>query len=605
MKQQLRPLCGPDGIARTDGELCVAVRGEIISAVEQGGGHLASNLGVVEMTVALHRVFDPVVDRLVFDVGHQCYAHKWLTGRSLQGIRTSGGVSGFPKTGESDADAFGTGHASTAISAALGLARARDQLGQDHSVVAIVGDGALTGGMCYEALCDAGATETPLIVVLNDNKMSIARSTGAMHSVLTRLRGSRRYHRFKQKLKNGTTHIPWAGRGLLRFFEWGKNVLGLTFVGDTIFEHVGFSYLGPIDGHDIDRMTELFVQAKELKKPVVIHLLTQKGKGHDGAEESPEDFHGVEGLAQQAKPRGPGASLVFGRALEQLAQDNPKIVAITAAMPHGTGLAGFAQAYPDRFFDVGIAEEHALTLAAGLAIGGVKPVVALYGTFMQRAVDQLLHDVALQTLPVVVCIDRAGPVGNDGETHQGIYDFSMIRGVPGLTVLSPASDKQMRQMLAWAVAHDGPVMLRYARGPLPLEDDATPDFAPGSTLQLVQGSIPLYTTGAMAGIACKAAALLAEQGIALKVIQVAQMMPLCVDVTAPLVFTLEENALLGGFGEGLAAAYSGRARVVNFGVGSPVLKQASYAHQMREQGLDAQSLTQSIAKVVARPISVI
>ena len=527
-----------------DAQLAAAARQAIISAAMQNGGHLASNLGAVELTLALHRVFDPEVDRIVFDVGHQCYTHKWLTGRDISGIRTQGGVSGFPKPSESRADAFATGHASTAISAALGLARARDLLGQTHTCIAVVGDGALTGGMCYEALCDAGSSKTPLIVVVNDNKMSISASTGAMHDTLTRLRASRRYNRTKQWVERGLNRIPWVGRPLTRMVKHSKNLIAWWLLGSaTMFEGMGFTYYGPLDGHNVPEMVRFLTEARDMKQPVLIHMVTTKGRGLTEAETDPEDWHGVEGSdGRAAGPCAISASLCMGEWLTEAAARRPELVAITAAMQKGTGLFGFTAAHPDRFFDVGIAEEHAITLAGGMAMAGLRPVVCLYSTFLQRAADQLLHDVCLQSrhagdtapgdartaasgdagevapgdtgatsgytgdaapgnnraakdaysgdalrgaagaiaapacgLPVTFCIDRCGPIGPDGETHQGIYDLALLRAMPGLVVLSPASASDLHSMLDWATAQPGPVAIRYARGPFGLEERDPPE----------------------------------------------------------------------------------------------------------------------------------
>ncbi|MCL2433859.1 MAG: 1-deoxy-D-xylulose-5-phosphate synthase, partial [Clostridia bacterium] len=387
----------------TDAELCAQARREIIAASLKNGGHLASNLGAVELTVALHRVFQPARDRIVWDVGHQCYTHKWLTGRDISKIRTSEGPSGFPKPAESETDAFATGHASTAISAALGMARARDLQGEDYACIAVVGDGALTGGMCYEALCDAGASKTPLIIIINDNRMSISQSTGAMHEMLTRMRASRGYHRAKRSVEFGLQRIPLLGKPIARCIKWFKNIVGRALLGDTMFDDMGLVYLGPIDGHNIREMQLIFRRAAALSLPVIVHVCTVKGLGYGAAESDPEDYHGVDPRKMTIdnaqctinKLSIVNSALLVGNWLCERAVNDEKIVAITAAMCKGCGLTGFAAQYPNRFFDVGICEEHAVTMAAGMAMGGLRPVVCVYSTFLQRGVDQLLHDVCL------------------------------------------------------------------------------------------------------------------------------------------------------------------------------------------------------------------
>nr|MDD6335016.1 1-deoxy-D-xylulose-5-phosphate synthase [bacterium] len=599
---QIRSLSAP-GISdkASDEEIAKAARAAIMEAVLKNGGHMASNLGAVELTIALHRVFDPAVDRLVWDVGHQAYTHKWLTGRNIAAIRTQGGPSGFPKPEESPADAFGTGHASTAISAALGLARARDRLGQQHDVVAIVGDGALTGGMCYEALCDAGSSNTRMIVVLNDNQMSISRNVGAINEVLASMRSGWRYNRFKLKMERFLKGIPLIGGALYRVALAIKNVLRLPFVKHTLFEDLGFKYLGPVDGHDVDGMVRVLKRARRLPGPVLIHAVTVKGRGLNQAEDNPEDWHGVDGACA-----GGGihtAASLMGQALTRLASQDERVVAITAAMCKGTGLSGFAFAYPDRFYDVGIAEEHAVTLAAGLAMGGLRPVVALYSTFLQRGIDQLLHDICLQKLPVVVVDDHCGPVGADGETHQGIYDLGMLRVMPGLCILSPASPVQLEGMLAWALGHDGPVVIRLPRGEMPLTNELAPMPREVTRWQLLRDGeqITIACTGEMARVAMDTADWLAPLGVSVAVVLAGCLHRVDDEMLmarqSDLWVTLEGSVGPGGLGEMVCGAMQqmGLKTVVHaLHVGDRPLAHADVPEQLHSCGISAPDVAESI-----------
>ena len=452
--------------------LAEEIRGYMVDCVSQNGGHLAASLGAVELIIALHRVYTDENDRLLFDVGHQSYAHKILTGRrdAFKTLRLEGGISGFPKREESPYDAFNTGHASTSISAALGMARAKKLLHESGHVVAVIGDGALTGGLAYEALDDGGDSRLPLVVVLNDTEMSISKNVGAMSRSLSRLRASRGYNRLKRfvvrVLETGT-----VGRRMFKNLEGFKNRIKRFVLQNTFFEEMGFTYLGPIDGHDIHQMVTLLREAKALERPVVVHLITQKGRGYSLSERNPEKFHGIAPFSPETgaviSSGAPSCSAVFGETLMELAQEDDRIVAITAAMRDGTGLRPFFDKFPERAFDVGIAEEHALTMAAGMAAEGLRPVAAIYSSFLQRAVDQLCHDVCLQRLPVVVGVDRAGLVGQDGETHQGIYDSAMLCAIPNLSVYEPATLAQLRSMIRLAVKRGEPAAIRYCRGTLP------------------------------------------------------------------------------------------------------------------------------------------
>ena len=452
--------------------LAQEIRGYMVDCVSKNGGHLAASLGAVDLIIALHRVYTDEGDRLLFDVGHQAYAHKILTGRrdAFASLRLEGGLSGFPKREESPFDAFNTGHASTSISAALGMVRAKHLLHEPGHVAAVIGDGALTGGLAYEALDDGGDSRLPLVVVLNDNEMSISRNVGAMSRSLSRLRASRGYNRLKRfvvrVLENGA-----VGHRMSKGLEGFKNRIKRFVLQNTFFEEMGFTYLGPIDGHDIPQMIELLREARALERPVVVHVITQKGKGYSLSERNPEKFHGIAPFSPEtgavASSGGPSCSEVFGETLLKLAEDDERIVAITAAMRDGTGLRPFFERFPDRAFDVGIAEEHAITMAAGMAAEGLKPVAAIYSSFLQRAVDQLCHDICLQRLPVVIGVDRAGLVGQDGETHQGIYDPAMLCAIPNLSVYEPATLSQLRAMVRMAVDRGEPAAVRYCRGTLP------------------------------------------------------------------------------------------------------------------------------------------
>ena len=452
--------------------LAEEVRGYMVDCVSKNGGHLAASLGAVDLIIALHRVYTDEKDRLIFDVGHQAYAHKILTGRrdAFADLRQEGGISGFPKREESPYDAFNTGHASTSISAALGMVRAKNLLHEAGHVAAVIGDGALTGGLAYEALDDGGDSKLPLVVVLNDNEMSISRNVGAMSRSLSRLRASSGYNRLKRfvvrALETGT-----VGRRMSKNLEGFKNRIKRFVLQNTFFEEMGFTYLGPIDGHDIPQMIALLREAKALERPVVVHVITQKGKGYSLSERNPEKFHGIAPFSPEtgavASPNAPSCSEVFGEAVLELAKEDDRVVAITAAMRDGTGLRPFFDEFPERSFDVGIAEQHALTMAAGMAAEGLKPVAAIYSSFLQRAVDQLCHDICLQKLPVVVGVDRAGLVGQDGETHQGIYDPALLCAIPNLSVYEPATLAELRAMVRLAVERGEPTAIRYCRGTLP------------------------------------------------------------------------------------------------------------------------------------------
>lgn len=451
-------------------ELANEIRKYIIEVVAENGGHLASNLGVVELTIALHSIFDVPNDKIVWDVGHQSYVHKIITGRreELKNIRKLEGIAGFPKTNESESDCFNTGHSSTSISAALGMARARDLKGKDNNVIAVIGDGALTGGMALEALNDAGYSKCKMTVILNDNEMSISPNIGGLNNFLGKLRTKRLYTTTNNLLKRKISSIPLVGNKTVKVIQRIKRSIKQLIIHKMFFEDIGFTYLGPVDGHNIEKLESILEMSKQVKGPVLIHVLTKKGKGYEFAEKNPDRFHATSpfdietGQLQKAKSRD--YSKVFGDKIVEMAKSNDKIVAVTASMKTGTGLADFAKEFPYRIFDVGIAEQHAITMAAGMAKEGMIPIVPIYSSFYQRAYDQVIHDVAMQNLPVIMCVDRAGIVGADGETHQGIFDMAFFRVVPNLVIMVPKDFKELEEMLEFAIELDKPAVIRYPRG---------------------------------------------------------------------------------------------------------------------------------------------
>jgi len=509
--------------------LCDELRTFLIQTVSRTGGHLASNLGVVELTVAIHRVFDTRRDRLVFDVGHQCYVHKILTGRreQMDTLRQFGGLSGFPKPSESDQDAFVAGHASNSVSVALGMARARTLQHEDYSVLALIGDGALTGGLAYEGLNDAGDSHEPLIVILNDNGMSINPNVGGISSHLASIRTKASYYSFKKHYRRLMARLP-GGRQIYRFIHGIKTALKHMFWPCTMFEDMGFTYLGPVDGHNLERLCTTLEWARELRCPVLVHVRTQKGKGYPPAENTPDRYHGVgpfdpeKGLSGEKKT---DFSAVFGQTLTELADGDGRICAITAAMGEGTGLERFSHYYPDRFFDVGIAEGHAVAMAGGLAKQGMRPVFAVYSSFLQLGYDQMFHDIALQNLPVVLAVDRSGLVGADGATHHGLADVAYLRSIPNMTVYSPASFQELRDMLRYALEEEqGPVALRYPRGG---EGRYTAGWDASDALCLREGTdVTIVTYGTMINEVLSAAQKLEEAGLSAEVIKLNRLAPL-------------------------------------------------------------------------------
>jgi 1-deoxy-D-xylulose-5-phosphate synthase len=597
-------------------QLCEELRQEIITTVSQTGGHLGASLGVVELTVALHRVFATPRDKIVWDVGHQAYGHKLLTGRraGFENLRCKGGVAGFPKQSESEHDMFGVGHASTAISAAVGFAAARDARQEDHSVIAVVGDGALTGGLSYEGLNNAGQLQTDMIVILNDNKMSLSPNVGAISRYLTRITSGKHYNRLEADLWDLLGKIPHGSKAQVLAGRIKESMKQLV-VPTILFEELGFKYFGPIDGHDLPLMIETMEAVRKLHGPILVHVLTTKGKGYRFAEEDGQKYHGV-GKFDQAegvkvvKPAVPSYTGVFGETLCRLAEKDRRVHGITAAMPSGTGVGKMKDAFPKRFHDVGIAEGHAVTFAAGLASAGQRPVVAVYSTFLQRAVDMVIHDVALQKLPVVFAVDRGGVVGEDGPTHHGVFDFTFLRMVPEMVVMAPRDEDQLRHMLATALAReDGPSSLRYPRGSgqgVPMEGDPEP-LPIGKSETLRQGTdVALLAVGSMVHPTLEAAALLEEQGISAEVVDMRFVKPLDTELLASVwnrhgqVFTLEENALAGGFGSAIlewaAQIDDTRPRVTCIGIPDRFQQHASRGELLAEMGLDASGLARRISR---------
>lgn len=594
-------------------QLCRELRSFLIESVSQTGGHLAANLGAVELTVAIHRVFDTASDRLVFDVGHQCYVHKALTGRRelFATLRQFGGLSGFPKPYESEHDAFIAGHASNSVSVALGMARARTLQKEDYSVLALIGDGALTGGLAYEGLNDAGASHEPLIVILNDNGMSINPNVGAMPGHLARLRSKPAYYHFKKWYRGLFGKHPEQNR-LYRFNHRIKSSLKKTlWPGSTLFEDMGFTYLGPIDGHDLPRLCDVLQWAKELNSPVVVHVNTVKGKGYPYAEQNPGKFHGVSPFDPETglvkKPSGESFSSVFGRALSDCAARDSRVCAVTAAMADGTGLSGFAKEFPERFFDVAIAEGHGVSMSAGLASQGMIPVFAVYSTFLQRGYDELIHDVSLEQLHVVLAVDRAGLVGADGETHHGCFDVLFLSEIPGFTVLCPASFAELRSMLRQAVFKlEGPVAVRYPRGGEGVFQADTSDKPIVSLRQ--GGDVTLVSYGILVNHLLEAADLLAADGIQAEVVKLNRVSPLEDEtICAALggrkrLLVLEDAFGAGCVGQRLAAILAERGvapeKLILKNLGKTYAPEGSVSQLEHSRGLDAAAVAAAVREAM-------
>ncbi len=586
--------------------LASEVRDLIIEVVSSTGGHLASSLGAVELAVALHYVYDTPSDRIVWDVGHQAYAHKILTGRrdAFRTLRTRGGISGFPKISESEYDAFGVGHSSTSISAALGMAVARDLSGGSNRVIAVIGDGSMTAGLAFEGLNQTGHLKKDLVVILNDNEMSISQNVGALSSFLSRKITGRFAQKLKQEVEGFIESIPMIGGRLMGIAKRAEDSLITFLTPGMIFEGLGFNYLGPIDGHDIGLLVRTFEDVKDLRGPVLVHVLTKKGKGYAPAEERPSKFHGVGPFDAKTGEVAGSASIsytrVFSEALLDVARRNRKVIAITAAMPGGTGLSAFQEKYPERFFDVGIAEQHALTFAAGLAREGYVPVTAIYSTFLQRAFDEVCHDVCLQDLHVVMALDRAGIVGRDGPTHHGIFDISFLRELPNIIIAAPRDGDDLRNLVYSAVKYSGPVALRYPRGPV---DGAYGRghfefIRPGASEVLSEGTdVTLLALGSMVGPALEAAGGLEKSGIKAAVVNARFVKPLdgdlLMNIAPTRIVTLEEGTLQGGFGSAVLEFYEERgihASLKRIGIPDAFVGQGSQGELRKELGLDAEGI---------------
>ena len=618
----LPEISGPDDVKRLDAkqldELAAELRQTIIDTVSRQGGHLASNLGDVELTIALHRAFNSPTDKLVFDVGHQIYAHKLLTGRQEQfkTLRSYHGMSGFPCREESEHDLFDTGHSSTSISMALGLARARDLNHEDYHVVAIVGDGALTGGMCYEAMNDAGNGHTRLIVVLYDNEMSISKNVGALSEYFKHLRASASWYGSKKRIRDKLTRVPLIGKPLARAIENAKNMVKSVTTGGEMFEALGFRYLGPFDGHNIEEMTHVFEEAKQVQDmPLLIHVITKKGYGYDLAERQPEKFHGVapfrvENGMKRSQSSKESAAQAAGKELMNMAAEDARVVAVTAAMAGGTGLTEFASYYPSRFFDVGIAEQHAVSMAAGMARGGYRPYFAVYSTFLQRAYDQIVHDVCLQNLPVCILSDHVGLVGDDGKTHHGVLSVPMLMSIPNLTLLAPRDTRQIRQAVRATLKLDGPCVVQYPKeGIEPYAQNVTGEpFAVGKWQTLIPGGqdAVILAYGRMTQNAIQASELLVQRGLSVGVIDCCSLKPLDMDCLRALferkakIVTIEEGEMIGGFGSEIARVCveeNADAPVQIIGLENRFITHGSVPELLRECGLMPEQLADRIEEI--------
>ena len=595
-------------------ELTNEIRKYLVETISKTGGHLASNLGVVELTIALESVFDLPKDKIIWDVGHQSYVHKIINGRreKVKKIRQFGHISGFPKTKESDTDCFNTGHSSTSISAALGMAIARDIKKEDYNIIAVIGDGALTGGMALEALNHVGSIKKKMIIILNDNEMSISKNISGMNELLTNLRLKKRYRKSNNKLKKIISAVPLIGQYLTYIIKKIKKTLKQLFIPGMYFEEIGLKYIGPIDGHNIEELETIFRKAKNIDEPVLIHVITKKGKGYKFAEESPEQYHGVSpfNIDTGVVPgNNKTYSEVFGNKLCELAKENKKIVAITAAMKDGTGLSRFSEMFKERFYDVGIAEQHALTLAAGIAKNGMIPVVSIYSSFYQRGFDQVIHDICTQNLHVVMCVDRAGCVGSDGETHQGLFDLSFFKIIPNIVILAPKNFKELELMLEYAIKIKKPIVIRYPRGGEKKNYFTTTPIKFATLEKLKDGKdISIIAIGNMVSRAMDVATILEKQNIMCDVINIRFLKP--IDEVAILesikktkkIITIEDNTIIGGLSSSI------KELIVNNNLNNIKIKSYAYPDKFIEHGtvdelekkykLDIQSIINDINKEV-------
>lgn len=592
-------------------ELAQEIREFLIDKISVTGGHLGSNLGAVELTMAIHLSFHLPEDRIIFDVGHQSYTHKLLTGRrdGFDALRKFGGMSGFPKRKESDCDAFDTGHSSTSISAGLGLVKARDIKGENHHVVSIIGDGALTGGMAYEALNNAARLETNFIILLNDNNMSISENVGGVSRYLQSIRTAEPYTDFKMGLENALNHIPNGG-AVVELLKKYKSSFKQLVLNGMWFEDLGITYLGPVDGHNIEEMQKILKKAKRMKRAVLIHVLTKKGKGYAPAERHPARLHGAEPFDKEtglpiSKKKKANYTDVFSSVMVRLGRNNKNLVAITAAMPEGTGLNRFQERYPDRFFDVGIAEEHGVTFAAGLAAGGLKPVVAVYSSFLQRAYDQILHDVCIQNLPVVFAIDRAGLVGSDGETHQGLFDLSYLSSIPNMTIMAPKNKWELSDMMKYAVEFQSPIAVRYPRGEAydGLKEFRKPIEYGRCECLYEEEDILLFAVGSMVKTAKEVREDLKERGYSCSLVNARFVKPMDEEAVYEgarrhrLVVTMEENVQSGGFGEKVLTYVETSdlpAKVLPIAIGDAYIEHGNVDVLKREAGIDKESIVKQI-----------
>ncbi len=592
--------------------LAQEIRDFLIEKISVSGGHLASNLGVVELTMAMHLAFDFPQDKVIWDVGHQSYTHKLLTGRraGFDELRKYGGMSGFPKRKESDCDCFDTGHSSTSISAGIGLVEARELTGGNYNVISVIGDGALTGGMAFEALNNASRLKSNFIIVLNDNQMSIAENVGGLSQYLNGLRSAEGYNNFKEGLQNTLEKIPVYGEGIIRQLKKTKSGLKQLVIPGMFFENMGITYLGPVDGHNTEQLIRAFNDARRIRHAVLLHVCTKKGKGYAPAERHPSRFHGAEPFEiETGLPRHKRAKAnytdIFSTVMRKLGDRDEKVVAITAAMPDGTGLKRFKNMFPDRFFDVGIAEQHAVTFAAGLAAGGLKPVVAVYSSFLQRAYDQILHDVCIQNLHVIFAVDRAGLVGSDGETHQGIFDLSYLSSIPNMTVMAPKNKWELSDMMKFAVAYDGPIALRYPRGEAydGLQEFRAPVVYGRSEVLYEEGQIALLAVGSMVKMAEKVRNILKDTGYSCTLVNVRFVKPLDEELveelakTHSLAVTMEENVRNGGFGDHVLEYVSDRElpmQVLNVALPDEYIEHGNVDLLYREVGLDPELIAKRI-----------
>lgn len=612
----LEQIKGPEDLKKLTSEelsqLAEEIRAFLIEKISHTGGHLASNLGVVELTIALFRTFDLPEDKIIWDVGHQSYTHEILSGRRMEfdELRQYGGLSGFPKRKESPYDSFDTGHSSTSISAGLGIAQGRDILGEDYKVVSVIGDGALTGGMAYEALNNAARMKKNFIIILNDNKMSISENVGGMSRYLGGLRTGAGYNDLKKNVADTLERIPVVGGRMIDKIKRTKNSIKQLFIPGMLFENMGITYLGPVDGHNIPALCKVLKEAQKLDHAVLVHVLTKKGKGYESAEKNPAHFHGVSPFdIKTGKPlaekKYPTYTDVFSKKLCQLGETHPELVAVTAAMPDGTGVAAFGKKFPDRFFDVGIAEAHAVTSAAGMAAAGLRPVVAVYSSFLQRGYDQILHDVCIQNLPVLFAVDRAGLVGSDGETHQGIFDYSYLTSIPNMSVAAPKNLWELRAMLDFAMDYKAPFAIRYPRGTAyrGLKEFMQPIAYGKGEIIYEEENIALLAVGSMVSTGEHVRAKLKEEGVSCTLANARFVKPFdkeLVDRLAKnhrLIVTMEENVLQGGFGLPVTAyihEHYPQVKVMNIALPDAYVEHGNVSVLRKGLGIDSDSIIQRL-----------